>query len=304
MTEQQFAIQNWTDGDLNVLLANIVRQVGEDGARRIQKGEAKVVLEKILKPLFDKHGRRISESLQTSICDANRKFRLDQPKLNEDVDFANRIMRLHECLDIDTGITAKHFKMETERLLVLIRENSQIVKILKGVWLPVILPQLMTDDLGTVLEQYLEAVGKSYAKTFSDRKFHNHRKGTLANKVNIVDESRHNQLIERMKQGPVIGIYFPNPLQGFSINADREQMSTLPEGFILSGMDILIAMAIYPDILARDYDTPGLDLAAFSWQSVVYSLFFEVDGDELGFGLTASLACACGFFSGGLLFLG
>ena len=255
--------------------------------------------------LFDKHGRRIPEGLQTDVCDANRKFRLEQPKLKAEVDYANRITRLYGCLSMDTSITAEQFKTETERLLAMIRDNPQIVNIVNGVCLPVILPQLTIDDLGIALEQYLEAVDKSYAKTFSDRKFYNYRKGTLVNEVSIVDKSRHNQLIERMKQGPVIGIHFPNPLQGFSINADREQISTLPEGFILSGMDIPIAMAIYPDILARDYNTPGLDMAALSWQSVGDSLGFKAFGGRLGFAGTVYLADACGgTCSGGLLFLG
>lgn len=268
------------------------------------RGEKTVTVEDAICLFFDKHGRRIPEGLQANVCDANRKFRLDQPKLEAEVDYANRITRLHGCLGVDTEVTAEQLKSETERLLALIRDNSQIVNIANGVWLPVILPQLTTDDLGTVLEQYLEAVGKSYAKDFSDRKFYNHRKGTLAGEVSIVDGSQHDQLIERMKQGPVMGIHFPNPLQGFSINADREQVSGLPEGFILSGMDTPIAVAMYPDILARGYNTPGLDIAALSWQSADYSLTFGAGDDELGFVHTGSLAITSDYYSGGLLFLG
>ena len=131
----------------------------------------------------------------------------------------------------------------------------------------------------------------------------NYRKGDLGGKVSVVDGSRHDQLISRMKEGLVIGLHFPNPLQGFSINASREQMSTLPEGFILSGMDTPIAMVMYPDILARDWDTPGLNLA-LQWQSAGYSLYFWACGGSLGFGRTAGLAGASGSYSGGLLFLG
>lgn len=254
--------------------------------------------------LFDDCGRRIPKDLQANVCDANRDFRLDQPKLNEEVDFASRILRLHKCHGIDTKVIAEQLKQETERLLAMIQDNSQIANITNGVWLSVVLPQLTTDDLGTALEQYLETAGKSYAKTFSDWKFYNHRKDELANKVNIVDGSRHDQLIERMKQGPVTGICFPNSLQGFSIYASREQIRTLPKGFILSGLDTPIAMAMYPDILARDYNTPGLDMAALSWQSADYSLSFGAIDDRLDFFDTDSLADADGYYSGGLLFLG
>jgi len=268
--------------------------------------ELDVETRKAVKLLFDSTGRRISEDFQdlrSNVCDPDCNFRLDQPKMETEVDYANRIMRLHECLGVDTEITTEQFKQETERLLALIRDNSQIANITNRVYLPVILPQLTTDDLGTALEQYLEAVGKSYVKTFGDRRFHNYRMGTLANEVSIVDGSCHNQLIERMKQEPVIGIHFPNPLQGYSIDAQREQMSTLPECFILSGMDTPIAMAMYPDVLARDWNTPGLDMAAFSWRSA-NSFYFRAYGDELDFALTDYLASANVIYSGGLLFLG
>ncbi|NQV00693.1 MAG: hypothetical protein HQ537_01030 [Parcubacteria group bacterium] len=291
---------DWTRGNVEALI-NII---GEGNAKGLLARDISAEFKEIVKKLFDKHGRRIPEGLQANVCDANRSFRLNRPKMEAEIDYANRITRLHGCLDVDTGITAEQLKTETERLLALIQDNSQIANIANGVWLPVVLPQLTTDDLGTTLEQYLEVVGKSYAKNFGDRKFYNHRKGTLANEVNIVDGSRHNQLIERMKQGIVMGIHFPNPLQGFSINADREQMSTLPKGFILSGMDTPIVMAMYPDILARDYNTPGMDMAALFRQSAGYSLSLGASDDGLFFSSTDRLAYAVGYFSGGLFFCG
>jgi len=291
---------DWTRGQIEALI-NII---GEGNAKGLLTGDISVKFKKIAKKLFDNYGRRISEGLQAIVSDANRSFRLDQPKLDEEVDYANRISRLHGCLGVDTGITAKRLKQETKRLLAIIQDNPQIINIANGVWLPVVLPQLTADDLGTALEQYLEAVGKSYTENFSDQKFYNHRKGTLTNNVSIADGSRHDQLIERIKQKPVIGIHFPNPLQGFSINASREQISTLPEGFILSGMDTPIAMAMYPDILARDFNTPGLDMVALSLQSVGYSFNFWADDGKLVFSFTGCLAGAYARYSGGLLFLG
>jgi len=268
------------------------------------RGEKTMTVEDTIQLLFERNGRRIPQGLKAAVCDAKRDFRLDQPKLEVEADFANRIARLHDCLSMDTGVTAEQLKAETERLLVLIRENSQVANIVDGVFLPVVLPKFVTDDLGAELELYLAGVGNSYTKTFGDRKFYNHRKGTLASELNIVDGSRQYQLVERMKQGPVIGIYFPSPLQGFSIKADREQMATLPEGFILSGLDTAIAMVMYPDVLARDYRTPGLDLAAFSWRSSDYSLCFGASDDGLGFDYGGYLARAYSCYSGGLLFLG
>jgi len=292
----------------DVTLGQVEAAINKLGGRGVWdawlRGEKTVTVEDAIRLLFDKHGRRIPENLRASVCDANTNFRLNQPGLDYDAQYANRIMRLHGCLAVDTGSTAEQLRIETERLLALIRGNAQIANIVNGVWLPVVMPPFVGDDLGTVLEQYLEGVDKSYVKTFSDRRFNNYRKGTLAGKVSVVDGSRHDQLTDRMKQGSVMGIHFPNPLQGYSISADREQMKTLPRGFILSGVDALIAMMMYPEILARDGDTPGLGLAAFSWQSVDYSLLFTASGENLGFVHMDNLVYARGNCSGGLLFLG
>jgi len=252
----------------------------------------------------DFKGRRISHDLRTTVCDANRGFHLERPRLEAEADYVNRLRRLHECLGIDTRITPDEFCQEIGRLLALIQGNRQIANIANGVFLPVVLPKLVTEDLGAELELYLAGVGNSYAKIFSDRKFYNYRKGELDGKVSIVGGSRHKQLIRRMKQEPAIGIHFPNPLQGFSVEADREQMATLPEGFILSGLDTAIAMVMYPDILVRDCHTPGLDLATFSGRSVGYSFCFLAYACALFFTFRGSLTKANGRSSGGLLFLG
>jgi len=289
----------WTRGQVEALL-NII---GEENARKLLVGEISVELRETMEKFFDKNDRRIPKGLLDSVCDANKDFRLSQPKMEIVADYEVYLRRLHECLG-DTGITPEQLKRESEKLWAEIQENPQIANITNGVGLPVVLPKLTTSDLGTALEQYLEAVGGSYSKTFSGRSFNNYRKGELSGNVSIVAGSKHDQLISRMKEGPVIGIHFPNPLQGFSINASREQMSTLPEGFVLSGMDTAIAMAMYPDILACDWKTPGLDLAALQWQSAGYSLYFRAGDDRLGFDRTDDLTYAGGYYSGGLLFLG
>lgn len=299
--DDKWMIMNWTTGALNALVKNLG---GEDIARKIQRGEVRVRLEEIIRTLFDKHGRRIPEGLSANVRDANWYFHLDQPKLNKEVDFVNRLARLHDCLGIDTGITAKQLKAETERLLAVIGEDPQIASVANGVHLSVVMPQLTTNDLGTELELYLAGVAKAYARTFNGRSLSNHCEGRLAGQVNIVRESRHDQLIERMKQGPVIGIHFASPLQGFSVLAAREQMRTLPEGFVLSGVDTAIATMMYADILARDWYTPGLESAALQWQSAAFSLYFVACAGGLSFGNAVCLAVADVRYSGGLLFLG
>jgi len=303
MSSDRCKYPDWTRGQDEALL-NVLG--GEDVAKKLIAGELSFELAQPSHPLFDQsHGRRIPRDLVAKVRDANWSFHSDQPEMEGTPDYAKDIKRLHRRLGVDTGIRGKQFRDRTEELKTLIREKYPLAaNILNGVCLPIILPKLEHDDLGEALELYVEVAGQAYRRAFLDRSFTNYRKGTLANQVSIAEGSRHEQLIESMRQGPVIGLHFPNALQGFSICADREQMDTLPQGFILSGMDTPIAMAMYPKTLARDYNTPGLDLAALQWQSAAYSLDFGADAAGLSFGSTALLADAYGSFSGGLLFLG
>ena len=170
--------------------------------------------------------------------------------------------------------------------------------------MPVCYPQFTLGDYGKDLEEvFLKAAGDSYKSQFPEREFNNYRQGGLEKKVNIVEES-HKRLLSKMAEGSVVGIQF-FPTQGFSINADREIMPLLPKSLFLSGpVDLASAMTAYPDVLARDFNTPGYDCAAVSWRSSVYSLNFWADDDGLRFSGTGILGRAFGFYSAGLVFLG
>jgi hypothetical protein len=115
------------------------------------------------------------------------------------------------------------------------RNSPQVANIANGIWLPIVMPKFEAYDLGAVLESYVEASRKSYSfETFESRnvgnpffrdarKFESYAKGKLAGQVSVVENSRQDRLIWRMKRGPVIAIHFPNSLQGCWLNASREQ---------------------------------------------------------------------------------
>jgi len=251
----------------------------------ILSGELEVEVREAANTLFDSYGRRIPlPMLSAEVCDPERDLYLEQPMT---IIYAERLERLEEMLGAKTGITAGQFQMRTRKLLATIRENPQIVKCLRGVWLPVVLPQLREEDLSTALEEYLGVVEKSYLAEFPERKFLSRRKEKLAGRVSVVANSRHDQLIARMRQEPVVGIYSPNSLQGFSMDASGEQIESLPEQFSLSGLDASVAMIMYPDVLARGCNTPFLNLAALSWGRTDYSFDFGASDDELEFKITS-----------------
>lgn len=294
----------WTRGDDEALL----NRLGIEVARRIAKGELTVevangvaVLKTALLSLFDRHARRIPPSgLQSSVIDADRDFHLSQPSL----DYGRLIALATELLQQGPIMSGAEFESRAKAILKQIKADKQLANLLKGVHLPIVLPQMAVGDYGQVLEDiFLPAVEKSYTAAFPSRSFYNNRKGNLVGQVMIVANTRHEQLLAQMSQKAVVGIYFPAALQGFSIPASREQMTSLPDNIILSGgLDIAMAMAMYPKTLARDFNTPGLDMSALLWSSGDYSLFFEASGDSLDF--DHGVLYVGGYYSGGLLLLG
>ena len=267
-------------------------------------GKREAVVQEALRTLIDRNGRVIPTSgLKAKVTDANRDFQLIQP----DFDYAERLARLRKSFGPDTAFPdERKFSFRSQALIHALVNDQLLRPLMNCAYLPVCFPQMAVDNYGRTLEDvFLEAVERSYRNQFPDRKFVNYRKGELAGKVSIVTGSRHRKLLARMAKEPVVGIYFPSPLQGFSIFSDREQMDYLPDSLLLSGaLDTALAMTAYPDVLARDRHTPGLDCSANTWQSTEYSLYFKAYDFSLKFAHTDYLGYSHDNYSGGLLFLG
>ncbi|MEK7539731.1 MAG: hypothetical protein AAB558_00595 [Patescibacteria group bacterium] len=277
---------------------------GQEGLAAILRGEQRITLVEALIKCADQHGRLIPPAgFQPQVVDAKRAFHLVQPALASE-DYAVVLGRLQKYLPGLTFASAKDFQIRSLALVEVLRADQQAKNLLRGVHLPVTLPKITVADYGTTLEEvFLAAVGRSYQAQFPERKFLNHRKGTLAGQVTCVPESRQDKLLGKLVEGPVTGIYFPAVLQGFSIPAARAMVQMLPEGFILTGaMETATALTAYPETLARDYQTPGLDCAANVWQSPENSLIFKAFDDQLEF--YSRFLYAYGYDSSGLLFLG
>ncbi|MFY9492865.1 MAG: hypothetical protein WAP55_00015 [Minisyncoccia bacterium] len=273
------------------------------GDLRAEVVDGQVVIRPVEPLLFGRHGRRIPpRGLVANVCDPNRNFHLVQPT----IDYAKRLYRLAESFSPGTNLLSYvAFETKCRALLEQIKADRQLANLLKGVHLPVCLPHLEVVDYGQALEEiFIPSVGRAYTLHLA-KPFTNYRQGELQGQVEIVDSSRHDRLLARMAEEAVAGIYFPNPLQGYSVHAQREQMATLPESFLLAGgLDTAAAWVMYPDVLARDGKTPGYNCSAVQWLSPGLSLYFKARGGDAHFGLEGNLAGACDFYSGGLLFLG
>lgn len=301
-----YKYSDWSFGEVEALL-NVV---GEDNARALiagtltlKRGDGELVVSEAGKDLFDRNGRRVPPpDLRSAVCDANRNFCLTQPA----IDCGLRLARIGEHLQTGPTISAAEFEVRSRRLLEWLAKDEQCRNSIKGVHLPICIPRTALGDYGRILDRdFLPGVERSYQQEFPSQKFYNYRKGNLAGKVTIVPGTRHEALVSKLAEGPVVGIYFPNPLPGFSVHAQREQITTLPPEFLLAGgFDTVTAMVAYPDVLARDFNTPGLDMSALQWQSPGCSLVFRARDVRLYFDYSGGLGYARGGCSGVLLFVG
>jgi hypothetical protein len=278
---------------------------GLEKVKAILRKEKEVVLKDSISILFDKHGRRIPpRTLRRAVTKADRRFLFYQ---HSKLDLAERLNRLFEYFGEGAFITTQDFENRVEQILEGLRNDSNTKPITNGVGLPFALPQITVDDYGKVLDEvFLPAVERSYKAQFPERTFYNRFKGTFEGQVSIVDGSRHERLVEAMKQDIVVGVYFPNCLHGFSVEASLKQMASLPEKFLLvGGFEACASMIAHPDILARDLNTPLLDLAAIRWQYAEDCwLCFSAADDHLEFHGGGGLGDAFLTCTSGLVVLG
>jgi len=289
-------LEGWDAGHV---LALINAVGGSQNAIDIANGNKKVTLEDVILPLFDRHGRYISRNLKCAVVDANRQYKLKQPKLDYAACLA-RTIKYYGAIDM----TPAKFKAKADELMARLKAMPGYGNVFCGVHLPLIIPKIIIDgDFGEFLEGFLlSAVEKAYKDVFPGRTFNNYRKGELKEMVDWVTESRYGLLMNQLVNGPTVAWYFPTALHGFSILADRELMSNLAEGFFLSGViDISVAISSWCEVLARDGNTPALDCAANTWRSERSLYFNPRDG-----GLYFDYGCLYAHedCSGGLLFVG
>jgi len=239
-------------------------------------------------------------SVNAMVTEPNRTFYLIQPPVN----YADRLKRVQEFLG-PTGLSASQFEDLAQGLLTQLRADPQLAAAASGVCLPIPFGVCSIDDYGTQLETILGVVGRAYENEFPGRRFVNHRVGRLKYDVEVIQATRHDRFLGRLSRRPGVALYLPNLLQGFSVDAQRQQICDLPESMLLSGaIDTTLAMGAYPDMLARDFRTPRLECSAVRYQSGEDSFYFRADDHKLEFDCRANLGSAAGHWSGGLLFLG
>jgi len=287
----------------------LLNMIDQEDLEKLQAGEASIKIEEIIKSLFDSTGRVIPpRGFKPEVKNENKNFHLDQ--LNIKIKDKDCLRRMQEYLPQYTFPSLTEFQDKCGAVKEKALKHPQIgPNAFNRCNLPLPIPHIPElsnlGNLGQILENLLEGVKRAYEDEFNNqpRKFVNYRKGTLAGVTHVIVGTRHREMLAAVAKAPQAGILLPNPLQGYSVQADRTIISLFPNFVSLIGLEYILAMIGFPDILARGRNTPRLNMSAFSWQSA-YSLRFSAYDNLLDFNNTDYLAYALDYSSGGLLFLG
>jgi hypothetical protein len=262
-----------------------------------------MVQELALAPLFDAAGRRIPPPIVGApVNPASSRYGLAQPAIDHSV--IHR--RISEHIPGVAAVSRAEFEDRAARLLDQLREDPASRGIAQGVHVPFLLPAGPSGDLGRALEDlYLPAMGQSYKARYPKYDFRNELKGGLVGKVAIAAGSRYETLVQALASGPVVGLYFPLALSGFSVDAAIRQMADLPEGFVLSGgCDAAAALVGSPELIMKeDAYPPQLDLSALEGTVRGYGYHFAAYGYNLTFNGRYHNGLASDYCSSGLTWI-
>jgi hypothetical protein len=253
---------------------------------------------------FDENGRCVPDNDLSAPAhmQTRRYFQIDQPE----IDFQEIYQRLDNAFDIAGHISVDEFKSRVDNVLKTLAEDENTKNILNGVKVPFILPKASYDDIGHALEtDYIPAVEQAFSSVFPDYDFTNHSSKSLEKQLLVRENGRHQQLIDKMKDDVVVGVYFPCMLE-YSVPATVEQVVKLPAPLLLAGgYDTAAAFISMPNLLFRkDGYPPLLWLSGLTSVEENVGYHFEAYGYDLTFNRRVHLEQVAEYWAHGLSILG
>lgn len=258
--------------------------------------------------IVDKNGRIIPTENERVYSLVDRKyFCLHQPEITLSRIYNNFVGVLGKETLVD--LSEIEFKKKFENLVSQLKDDTNFSNLLKGVYVPFILPK--KDSLGkNPITSLVEAAGKSFKGKFPQFDFKLISDVKLDSDLEIRQNSSWELLDIAWSQGSVVGIYFPTTMSGFAIPDYTSVVSRLHRNnLVLSGIpEVASAIIGSPDLLIkRDGKYPNLlALAAFIERDAVqkhFFHFFEAYGWNLYFNRRSYLGAVSEYYSGGLTFV-
>ena len=219
---------------------------------------------------FNAFGRRIPTAKSRVFgSDFNSYYRLNQPVC----DYAAILKRGLDCDLAPQTLGPESFTDAANSLAELIRANPNYANLFKGVHVPFVIGgRGPLGDLGRNLEEeLLPCVGKAFGAEFPESHFKAVLQGNskLAASVTLDPRSNYGEFLRVAENQCVVGWYFPQALQEFDIESQRQQMEDLPSlpgtGVCLSGgIDICASLVGSPSLLINsDAYAPILCMSSY-----------------------------------------
>ena len=237
---------------------------------------------------FHDNGRRVaSKELRTFSETSQSYYLLKQPN----VEYSKILENSIKFGGVSPEIGLDAFEVTCSELAKEIKNNPDYANLFGGVHIPFICKKILSDnDLGRDLEEIeLPDVQKSFNARFPNSHFKAilQSNSKLPGSISIDPRSRYENFLESCKKGTVVGWYFPQALQEFDIESQRQQMIGLPNigNICLSGgIDVSAALIGSPDLLiSEEFYAPILCLSAYVHNDPRLILLYKSYGPHMEF---------------------
>ena len=208
---------------------------------------------------FDNYGRRIPrDGMRVYGETPSQYYKLEQLEL----DLESIFNRSREQNLFTNEIDINAFDKKISSVILKIKNDVNYANLLNGVYVPFIYKrEVKGADLGAELvDILLPKLQKSFINKFPESHFKAilQSQKKLESNINLDKNSRYQDFVSQSEVKPVIGLYFPQALQEFDVESQRNQMTSLPEltdlNICLSGgMDVCAALIGTPNLLTSEY---------------------------------------------------
>ena len=238
--------------------------------------------------LFDDKGRRIPfEGMRVFNKTSKWYYQIKQPEIN----YERILNRTKDYSEIEDKLSSKAFERICDELKQKIQNTEGLENLFGGVHVPFVAPKIEdVRDLGEELGKVtLPAVANSFTSEYPDLHCKAILQGSskLEEEIRVNEDSRFEKLQNALRKSDVVGWYFPQALQEYDIESQRQQMKTLPmeDNLCLSGhSDTAAALVGSPGLLIHeDCYPPVLCLSALEHHDPKLMLCFKAYGHHLEF---------------------
>jgi hypothetical protein len=216
-------------------------------------------------------------------------YKLERPELN----LASIFNRSREQNLFRNEVDVFEFDKKISNIILKISNDINYSNLLNGVYVPFVYTRdVKGADLGTELvDILLPKLQNSFINKFPESHFkailQSHKK--LENNIKLDKNSRYQNFVSLSEVKPVIGLYFPQALQEYDVESQRNQMTSLPEltdlNICLSGgMDVCAALIGTPNLLiSENFYAPIPILSSYVHEDQRLILMIKAYGPHLEF---------------------